>query len=316
MKRGQRLDTNIYLTDSTSIKEMKIDNLVGHPIDGSVLPRSLTSLTMDDKFDEELINLPPSLTCLTLCSRTNGLVVHHAQLRRLNVINSYALSQDLPYTQLRELILWSTEVSNLVRITSTNYPMLEKLNTGLIEGHYASINLLSLPSSLTCLTIQPGGNYVAGLPAGLQHLVIINTPGKTSMVHISTTWSQCPPMSNLHTLELHNYINPLANGDIPSSVTDLSLQCSINELDDSDHLSLSFLLGSLRRLSLTSSKHNVLYILQRLPINIQDLGLNVGGIMGPYHLRRLSPTLFMLHDNNRRYCFIHIDQLINRINKI
>ncbi|GAM19461.1 hypothetical protein SAMD00019534_026360 [Acytostelium subglobosum LB1] len=302
---GKQLD----LADSNSIRTLSITSLLTEqPLDGSRLPRSLTELRLYNGFCQPMTNLPPSLTSLYLGTPNYPFTIHHTPLIQLWVNQSTALSTSLPYINLRELILKSTDVIVLDQITSLNYPVLEKLITGsIVDATPCSqpINLSTLPTSLTWLEIDPK-RATTPIPEGVQHLTI--TFPKTTMLALSTILCD-KPSSKLHTLVLNCYGRRLQESDIPSSLTSLTLYQYKQPLDQ------CVLKPSLRNLELPDSSDHIAAQLQQLPTTIVQLEICL--LRDRIKLRRLSPTLFLQsHHNLGQYCFIHLDTFLQRIKEM
>ncbi|GAM19467.1 hypothetical protein SAMD00019534_026420, partial [Acytostelium subglobosum LB1] len=196
----------IDLRGLTLLKKLSISDLDGQPLDGSRLPPSLTCLRLDSKFNQEVINLPTTITDMIVWTRAYELGPNNLTIRRLELYdpsverNTDALIT-LDFPKMRSLLLDTVPRSEIYsRITSDNFPILETLDLGQTTMLFNQYNLSTLPSSLKTLTISVC-RPISWLPCYLESLTI--TFEAPDLTISSVKWSPSTPM--IKTMHLVSY---------------------------------------------------------------------------------------------------------------
>ncbi|GAM24226.1 hypothetical protein SAMD00019534_074010 [Acytostelium subglobosum LB1] len=210
------------LTHLCSLTYLSLDGIQG-PLDGAKLPESLTELYLDSFFNQPVYNLPASVTKLSLKCMVYPHKIEHRPLQKIDIHDLSSLSSNTDCPHLRELIIERVNQKDISRITSSSFPVLEKLKTMLGSTELEEFNLSTLPASLRMLDISHYGQMdPQSLPNGITDLRISYDEGDTPLPNI-------PP--NVQTLTLHGYHDKLDVSKLPQSLTSLELFSHKQQVD-------------------------------------------------------------------------------------
>ncbi|GAM24872.1 hypothetical protein SAMD00019534_080470 [Acytostelium subglobosum LB1] len=262
-----------------NLKEISFsDNFTG-PISSNNLPPQLESITLGMGVRHPLINLPASVTKLSLPHGYEQ-QINHAPL--LSLIYKRGPSvPDLVCPSLTSLECESVGIKELSRIHSAAFPKLTTLKLGRIDEDCwrGPLDLSTLPSTLRHLEISACGP-ITGLPSELDTLMMSCTE------EFRITSSSTLPQS-LRSLSMHQYAHALMSGDIPSNLVSLCLTLCRH----CPHPGV--LPTSLRRLEQYRAEPpdhlaDILACTTLIDINLH--GRNHGGLL---ELRRINQSLFL-----------------------
>ncbi|GAM19470.1 hypothetical protein SAMD00019534_026450 [Acytostelium subglobosum LB1] len=196
------------LTHLGSLKSLYLlHDIQRKQFDSSNLPPSLTKLGIELPSMENapLVKLPPGITNLSL--------QHNYPLQG----GHYLSKLELPAHYLRVLKFGDMDGSTLLRITSSNFPVLEHLIFEYKLFNEIPMDLSSLPSSLQRLNVSTY-RPIASLPSSIEWLSI---QFECKFQLSDMVW---PSPSRIRTLHLAAYGHELKEGDIPTSITSLKLK--------------------------------------------------------------------------------------------
>ncbi|GAM25035.1 hypothetical protein SAMD00019534_082100 [Acytostelium subglobosum LB1] len=293
------------------------------PLDGDRLPRSLTLLDMglESRFNFPLVNLPSSLTNIALGTANNQVIIHptlrrvnlHSANPRLAIVGDHQ-TQSI-FTCLVNMRLLEVPSNIWTTINPTSFPGLTELYIKSFKDKDTPINLSTLPPSLIILDFRPHGNWTPPPNTCTHPLRLLETLSMYMANLDNNKLSSCWLPSTITSLKLYKYQHYLEVGDIPTSVTSLTIEDGMPQW-----YTRTFPSASLRHLSLKwppASHHEAPNMFW------QRICGNGDGIcvldyeeehLCTLHLIRISQTLFLNMNNDLLFSgFIDVDTLTTRL---
>ncbi|GAM24861.1 hypothetical protein SAMD00019534_080360 [Acytostelium subglobosum LB1] len=249
------------------------------------LPSKLACIDMGRSFNQPIDNLPPSVTELYL-GHNYDLPLHYLPVQSLYHYGKASFFPGQSFPTITSMCLCQ-DLNTILSITESMFPNLDSLILFDLEvDDWDSLDLSTMPSSLRLLDIQAHGP-ISSLPKGLKHLNTHCYSGMFDKIDVLL-----PP--SLEFLHLHSYQHPISIGDLPQSLTSLSL------IDMFYSLHPTVIPPSVRTLSINSFKRGELFehldlLLAMTSLFEIKLRRHRDNYTASFELLRISDTLFLNH---------------------